>query len=128
MQATVDYGPSPLFNGSADAVVDVWLGEVVESFGRQGLSQVQLLMDQYFVDPTPYYELQVTIDRALHERVIHDRGVIYGEWLNGTGSRNATSRFKGYPHWRRSKQWLRESEGPRIMTRHTPELERRLAG
>jgi hypothetical protein len=33
--------------------------------------------------------------------------VIYGPWLEGTGSRNATTRFKGYASFRRAAQVTR---------------------
>lgn len=31
---------------------------------------------------------------------VHDSMIIYGLWLEGVGSRNATTRFKGYHFWR----------------------------
>lgn len=40
--------------------------------------------------------------------LITDGGVIYGPWLEGVGSRNATTRFKGYSSFRRTAQWLQE--------------------
>jgi hypothetical protein len=38
--------------------------------------------------------------------IITDSGVVYGPWLEGTGSRNKTTRFKGYKSFRRTKQYL----------------------
>lgn len=38
--------------------------------------------------------------------VATDRGIIYGHWLEGTGSRNRTTRFKGYLIWRRTFQLM----------------------
>lgn len=38
--------------------------------------------------------------------VISDGGVVYGPWLEGFGSRNATSRFKGYGAFRKTQTWL----------------------
>ena len=38
---------------------------------------------------------------------IDDGGVVYGPWLEGIGSRNATTRFKGYQMFRKTAQWLR---------------------
>ena len=38
--------------------------------------------------------------------VIDDGGVVYGPWLEGTGSRNGTTRFKGYASFRRTADWL----------------------
>jgi len=37
---------------------------------------------------------------------ISDNGVIYGPWLEGVGSRNATTRFKGYANYRRNVQQI----------------------
>ena len=37
---------------------------------------------------------------------IDDGNVVYGPWLEGNGSRNATTRFKGYASFRRVAQWL----------------------
>lgn len=38
---------------------------------------------------------------------ISDGGVIYGPWLEGTGSRNQTTRFKGYGSFRKTAQFMR---------------------
>ena len=38
--------------------------------------------------------------------VISDGGVEYGPWLEGTSSRNKTTRFKGYHAFRKTKKWL----------------------
>jgi hypothetical protein len=123
-----DMTGSPLLDGTAETIIDRWLDDVADSFARQGLAELHVWMDRFFRNPTPYYETQVTIDRVGSDRVIHDRGIIYGPWLAGTGSRNQTSRFKGYTHWRRTVQYLEQDEGPRIIDRHLPELLRRLGG
>ena len=40
-------------------------------------------------------------------------GVIYGPWLEGTGSRNyPVTRFKGYRNWRRVTQMLEKAAKP----------------
>jgi hypothetical protein len=38
--------------------------------------------------------------------VATDRAIIYGHWLEGTGTRNRTTRFKGYFMWRRAFQYM----------------------
>jgi len=43
--------------------------------------------------------------------LITDGGCIYGPWLEGIGSRNETSRFKGYSSFRKTAQWLQEKIG-----------------
>ena len=37
---------------------------------------------------------------------VHDSGVIYGPYLEGVGSRNQTTRFKGYAMFRNARQKL----------------------
>ena len=125
----VDMSGAAVLNASrASAIFAEWETELLDSFGRQGLSEIGFWMDQFFKAPTPYYETQVTFDRSGHEMVIHDRGIIYGPWLAGVGTRNATSRFKGYTHWRRTFQYLAGVEGQRILDRYATQLVSRLGG
>lgn len=42
--------------------------------------------------------------------VATDSGIIYGHWLEGTGSRNRTTRFKGYFLWRRTFQKMERTQ------------------
>ena len=49
--------------------------------------------------------------------VISDGGVVYGPWLEGVGSRNAVTRFKGYGSFRRVGQWL-NTQKLRVFGRH----------
>jgi len=44
----------------------------------------------------------------LHGR-IDDGGVVYGPWLEGVGTRNQTTRFKGYASFRRTAQYLQKN-------------------
>tara|TARA_Y100000310_G_scaffold50965_1_gene47026 strand:- start:2512 stop:2961 length:450 start_codon:yes stop_codon:yes gene_type:complete len=59
---------------------------------------------------------------------IHDSGVEYGPWLEGTSSRNATTRFKGYHVWRKTKQWLQEQVKPVLRKRVQRAIHRASAG
>jgi len=53
-----------------------------------------------------------TMVQDLHGR-IDDGGVVYGPWLEGVGSRNQTTRFKGYASFRRTSQWM-QKQVPKI--------------
>jgi hypothetical protein len=66
---------------------------------------------------TPYYRLQVRTDPIADGWRVHDSGVVYGPWLEGTSSRNATTRFKGYSTWRRIRQRV-EREAHVFVERH----------
>lgn len=97
----------PLFNaGTTRRVVDGFLDEATREVANQGLANVQLLLDRSIRNPTPYYETQIVVQRMADSRVVHDRGIVYGPWLEGTGSRNRTTRFKGYASFRRATQQL----------------------
>ena len=59
--------------------------------------------------------------------LIHDSNVIYGPWLEGTSSRNQTTRFKGYSMFRRTTQQLNREKG-RIVNGHIARAARTLNG
>jgi len=54
--------------------------------------------------------VQGKVEGNLHA-LITDGGCVYGPWLEGVGSRNATTRFKGYSSFRRTAQYLVEHIG-----------------
>lgn len=56
---------------------------------------------------------------------LHDSNVIYGSWLEGTSSRNQTTRFKGYSSFRRTHQWL-EGQKERVVQAHVGRWLRRM--
>jgi hypothetical protein len=89
--------------------------EALDRIGGQALADVHLNLDTSIRHPTPYYETQITTERSGDEAIVHDRGIIYGPWLEGTGSRNATTRFKGYASFRRAAQQL-EGQVPGLLT------------
>lgn len=55
------------------------------------------------------------------EGILSDGGVIYGPWLEGTSSRNQTTRFKGYFSFRQTGQWMQKQVrkiGQRVASRY----------
>lgn len=58
---------------------------------------------------------------------IHDNNVVYGPWLEGVGSRNETTRFRGYAAYRKTGDWLQERAGA-VTKKHADELARKLNG
>lgn len=59
---------------------------------------------------------------------LDDSGVIYGPWIEGTSSRNETSRFKGYSTFRRAAQWLQEEQVPIVAQKAVDQIVRELGG
>lgn len=104
----------PLFDSRADTAVKDLQREAVERVGGQGLANVHSLLNVAIRNPTPYYETQLTVEAGADTALVHDRGVIYGPWLEGVGSRNATTRFKGYHSFRTARQEL-EGQVPALI-------------
>lgn len=102
----VAYGP--LFDGRAYAAVDDACEDIAQTLARQGEDDVDAQLQRVLRTQTPYYRLQIASRQELPNTwLIHDSGVIYGPWLEGTGSRNKTTRFKGYRTFRIVAQRLR---------------------
>lgn len=110
----------PIADGRAVRELDAFLEHAKNDVAQQGLADLHFYMNRFFRNPTPYYETQVIAERSADDIVIHDRGIVYGPWLAGVGSRNATTRFKGYPHWRLTVQEL-EQKAPELLRRILPQ-------
>ena len=102
----------PLFDGRAQVAMDDELREVQWEVGNQVLADWHFNLDQSIRHPTPYYETQVHQFWDTNDVVVDDRGVIYGPWLEGTSSRNQTTRFKGYAGLRRAAQSAQQRVQP----------------
>jgi hypothetical protein len=98
----------PLFDGRADRAARDYVDAVQLEVGKQGLAEVHTILDASIRHPTPYYETQLVVERAAPDVVVHDRGIVYGPWLEGVGSRNKTTRFKGYFAFRRARHRLEQ--------------------
>ncbi|HEY0638388.1 MAG TPA: hypothetical protein VGD67_12140 [Pseudonocardiaceae bacterium] len=116
----------PLADYSAFHAVQDFLEEATREVGMQGLANVHRLLDVSLRKPTPYYETQVVLEqRAVTDWAVHDRGTIYGPWLEGTGSRNRTTSFKGYRSFRFATQELsRQAPGmaERVLQQYLPRM------
>lgn len=72
-----------------------------------GYDDVVSTLNRVLRKQTPYYRLQI----GIRNNRIDDRGVIYGPWLEGVGSRNRTTRFKGYFTFRKVTSRLQQKKG-----------------
>lgn len=92
----------PVLNKYADSIVARFVPQLRHAVAQDALAEVGQNLDESIVNPTPYYETQIVNDLRGDDEVVHDRGIVYGPWLEGTGSRNKTTRFKGYASFRRA--------------------------
>lgn len=98
----------PIFDGRADRAVEAFIDQATQDIGDQAFSYVMRNLDASIRNPTPYYETQIIVERQGNDVVVHDRGIIYGPWLEGVGSRNSpVTRFPGYFSFRRAAQKVR---------------------
>jgi hypothetical protein len=99
----------PIFDGRAPRIMDDIAEAVVDDVAAQGFADIGFTLIRVLKHPTGYYQSQIR-NRQLgpHTRVLYDNRVIYGHWLEGTGSRNSpVTRFEGYWTFRRVTQGLK---------------------
>jgi hypothetical protein len=121
---TIDLS-GPLFDGRALAAVDDFLDEAKTEIAQQALAEVHDILDRSIRHPTPYYETQVRMHPVGSDRVVDDRGVVYGPWLEGVGTRNLTTRFKGYHAFRIAHQVVEQRAddiAERVLHRYLPRM------
>jgi hypothetical protein len=122
--SVTSHASGPLLDGRAERAVDQACREAERKTATFGAAIIRARMDRTFKRQTPYYRLQNQARVDPPGWKISDAGVIYGPWLEGVGSRNRTTRFKGYFIYRRSVQEIQ-----RHMERITDqEVSRALAG
>jgi hypothetical protein len=101
MSAYVD-ARGPLFDGRAEKAVTDACDDTEKRVATLGASMIRSQLDRVLRKQTPYYRLRNVAAPDAPGWKIWDQGVIYGPWLEGTGSRNRTTRFKGYATYRRT--------------------------
>lgn len=100
----------PLFNGVAEAELAAAVLAVQKEVADYAEFQWQMNMTESFQNPSepPRYQSHVNTMKREADLVVSDgypgSGLLYGPWLEGIGSRNATTRFKGYFALRRAAQ------------------------
>jgi len=111
----------PMFNGRTRRATGDFSDEWEEECAEYALDQVRKIHTASFREPTGYYASHVRIRRDSRGPYVGDGGIIpYGPWLEGVGSRNAASRFKGYHAFRKAAAMLdrkAHSIGERLLDR-----------
>lgn len=101
--------------GDAPWVMNGFGPALAEPVAYQAYAEVHLNLDLALRNPTPIYETTIQVDRSAPDFRVHDGDrMVYGPWLEGTGSRNATTRFKGYWSFRRAVQQV-EARVPELV-------------
>ncbi|WNI19170.1 hypothetical protein [Actinacidiphila sp. ITFR-21] len=94
----------PAFNGKTAAALGTYSDQVGYRVATFAEDQILQRLPQVLQHPTGYYQSKITVERTGTGYRVTDQGVVYGPWLEGTGSRNApVTRFAGYSTFRRTK-------------------------
>lgn len=122
----------PVAEGYSDTIIDDYVDDMVWEVGAQGLANVNTVLNTSIQNPTPYYETQTTLNWGVFAGaganvIVHDRGIIYGPWLEGVGSRNfPKTSFKGYHAFEKGAIALNDGQALRVaeavLTRYMPKL------
>lgn len=97
----------PLFRGVAKTELDAAMAAVQREVAEYAEFQWQMNMTDSFQNATGRYQSHVGILKRDADLVVNDgypsSGLLYGPWLEGVGTRNQTTRFKGYFAMRRAR-------------------------
>lgn len=107
MPVTMD-ARGPLFDARAEKEVADAENDAMKAVATIGASMVRSRMAAVFRKETPFYRFANVAAKDPPGWKIWDQDkVVYNWWLEGIGSRNKTTRFKGYFTYRRITQELR---------------------
>ena len=116
----------PLFDGRAQAAMPEIVDAVSGALGTEGKRRVLAGLDATLKRPTGAYRRRIALYGPTQGQArVHDNRGIYGPWLEGTGSRNRTTRFKGYRNFRTATQVLQRAAKPlaqHVIDRHIHKL------
>jgi hypothetical protein len=97
----------PLFDHTADLLAEQMCQEIEVEVGDAGAELIVARLGEVLQHKTGFYQSHIAARPDGRDVKITDQGIVYGPWLEGTGSRNRTTRFKGYATFRRSVQDIR---------------------
>lgn len=114
----------PLFNGVAKKELAAATLAVQHEVADYALFQWQMNLEGSLQNPTGRYQSHLNVMRREPDLVVNDgwpgSGLVYGPWLEGVGTRNKTTKFKGYFALRRA----RNSVGQRVATIAKPIIDK----
>lgn len=90
----------------AQKIVDAGLDRVEMDVAREGENMVHRALGPVLKHPTGRYQNSIDVHRDGDGVSIDGDNVVYGPWLEGVGSRNRSTRFKGYFTFRKVAQAL----------------------
>lgn len=117
-------GHGALFDARGPRIFAEYCDDLEDEGAEWALDHIRGTFHTHFKKPTGYYESNVEIHNTASGMEVWDggqAGPVYGPWLEGVGSRNDTTRFKGYFAFRKAAAALErhiESMGERLLHRN----------
>lgn len=96
----------PVFDARRAQIIHRFLENAKQAIAKQGESIVHHRLQGSIRINHGVYESHIQTQRQQDDLVVTDGGMVYGPWLEGVGSRNRTTRFKGYASFRLATQEL----------------------
>lgn len=90
----------PIFDGRADRAARDYADAAGEAVAEEARQRVVARLKIVIQNPTPFYWTQIDVDPIAGGHVVDDNQIVYGPWLEGVGSLNDSTRFKGYGTFR----------------------------
>lgn len=98
----------PVFDSRSTAAADAMNQRIEEALAQKVQDSVLNRLQQVIRVNHHVYESHIQTTRVDDGLSVQDGGVVYGPWLEGVGSRNRTTRFKGYFTFRTVTQEMDE--------------------
>ena len=98
----------PLFEGKLGEDIAEAIADAGIAVAEEAIDQIRNRLDVNLKEPTGYYRSRIDWFPRGDDFVVSDSNVVYGPWLEGVGTRNASSSFKGYEVFRRTRRDLEQ--------------------
>jgi hypothetical protein len=99
-----------LFDGSWKSILNNGIIAAKEAIADNAIKVIKSNLDDVLIQNTGNYMSTIHSQGETDDLVVTD-GTVYGPWLEGVGSRNLSTRFKGYWTFRQSTEELKNSSG-----------------
>jgi hypothetical protein len=110
----------PLFDGRDGPIMRRFFKDAKKIVADKGVIYVRERLGRRAKDPTGAFSAAVQVHDYAKGRTIQAAypQVLYGPWLEGTSTRNGSTRFKGYKMFRLSRLQLRREVSGLIQDRY----------
>lgn len=118
----------PILDGLGPERVEAAVADIVREVTELGMQRLTSAF------PTGVPVVTGNLRRNIHPTIagpmaqIDSGGVVYAAWIEGTSSRNESTRFKGWGTYRKATQYLQDEVVPEVLTKNAKKLATELGG